>query len=77
MPASYFLRKIVAAKDAGGMSDKAYIMLMRRAQPNMMAFWQVQYEMHHQNDYITLKDVEETVHGCRRPVREVVKAGPP
>ena len=65
-------RKIVAAKDAGGMSDKAY-MLMRRAQPNMMPFQRVQREMHSQNDYITLKDMEETVDGCRRPVREVVE----
>ena len=65
-------RKLVAAKDAGGTSDKAY-MLMRRAQPNMMPFQRVQHEMHSQNDYITLKDMEETVDGCRRPVHEVVE----
>ena len=39
----------------------------------MMPFQRVQHEMHSQNDYITLKDMEETVDGCRRPVREVVK----
>ena len=31
--------------NAGGMSDKAY-MLMRRAQPNTMPFQRVQHEMH-------------------------------
>ena len=48
-------------------------MLMRRAQPNTMPFQRVQREMHSQNDYITLKDMEETVDGCRQPVREVVE----
>ena len=64
-------RKIVAAKNAGCMSNTAYL-LMRRAQPDMMPLHRVKQEMRSQNSYVPLKDIDSAVDGCRRSVREVV-----